>query len=157
MDCTASDDSGVLEIGERYLFASKKNRGFLSRRSALELQIRIIRRSSASEKTAEILNLSKDKIGELTFCPRLKADGVTAAIQASLDTTLFLDDELFENLMETLHLGKKPEWLQLDIEKVGTLAHGWEPDGSRKEWKIANPSEPSSVDITKIALGIKLF
>lgn len=153
--CTAADNSGVLEIGKEHVFASRKNRSLIGRRHACELDVRIKRRSSASEKTAEILKLSRDKIGELTFCPPSKADEVNAATSASLDATVFLDDRLFDSFMNTLHSGKRPKWLHLDIEREGTL--GWEPDSSRKEWKIENPSDPASVDITRIAMGIELF
>jgi hypothetical protein len=74
-----------------------------------------------------------------------------------LEATVFLDDELFDSLMNTLHSGKRPQWLQLDIEREGALEYGWEPDGSRMEWKIDNPSDPASVDVTGVAMGIGLF
>jgi hypothetical protein len=157
IECKARDNSGVLEIGKKHVFASRKNRSFLSRRHACHLEVRIKRRSSASEKAAESLGLSKDKIGELSFCPPSKADEVNAASPASLEATVFLDDELFDSLMNMLYLGKRPRWLQLDIEKEGALGYGWEPDGSRMEWKIDNPSDPASVDVTRIAMGLKLF
>ena len=157
IECTAADNSGALEIGKEHVFASRKNRRLISRRHACELDVRIKRRSSAGEKTVEILKLSKDKIGELTFCPPGKADEVNAAKPASLIAIVFLDDRLFDSLMNTLHSGKRPKWLHLDIEREGTLGYGWEPDGSRKEWKIENPSDPASVDVTRIAMGIELF
>jgi hypothetical protein len=155
--CAAKDNSGVLEIGKGHVFASRKNRSLLSRRQACELDVRIKRRSSVSETAAEKHKLSKDKIGELTFCPPSRADEVSAATAASLDATLFLDDQLFDSLMSTLNSGKRPEWLQLDIEEEGALGYGWEPNGSRMKRKIDNPTDPAQVDVTSIAVGIELF
>jgi hypothetical protein len=143
IECSAADDSGVLEIGKEYVFASRKNRGYIGNRHACELQIRIKRRSSASDKTVTKLSLSKDKIGELNFGPSTKADGINAASPAYLEATLFLDDPLFDSLLNTLHSGKRPQWLRIEIEKAGTLGYGWEPDGSRMEWKIENSSGES--------------
>jgi hypothetical protein len=111
IECSAADDSGVLEIGK--------------------------------DKTVTKLSLSKDKIGELNFGPSTKADGINAASPAYLEATLFLDDPLFDSLLNTLHSGKRPQWLRIEIEKAGTLGYGWEPDGSRMEWKIENSSGES--------------
>jgi hypothetical protein len=60
IECTAADNSGVLEIGKEHVFASRKNRSLISRRHACELDVRIKRRSSASEKTAEKLNAGRN-------------------------------------------------------------------------------------------------
>lgn len=157
IECIAADSSGLLEIGKEHVFASMKNRSLISRRHACELHVRIRRRSFLSEETAAKLGLSKNKIGELEFCPPRKADVVNAAAPASLEAIVFLDDQLFDKLMNTLRSGKRPKWLQVDIEKEGALGYGWEPDGSRKEWKIDNPCDPTSVDVTRIAMGIELF
>jgi hypothetical protein len=157
IECKARDNSGVLEIGKKHVFASRSNRSLLSRRHACGLHVRIKRRSSISQEGASKLGLSEDKIGELTFCPPSKADEINTASPASLEATVFLDDELFDSLMNTLHSGKRPQWLQLDIEREGALEYGWEPDGSRMEWKIDNPSDPASVDVTGVAMGIGLF
>ena len=156
-ECTASDSSGVLEIGKRHLFASRKNRRVFSTRRACKLHVQIKRRSSASEEIAENLNLSTDKVGKLTFCPPLAADVLSVATPAALDATVFLDDQLFESLLSALYSGKRPQWLQLDIEKVGTIGYGWEPDGSRMVWKIDDPSKPASIDISGVSMGIELF
>src|SRR5271169_5335182 len=99
IECKAADDSGVLEIGKEHVFASRKNRSIISRRHACELDVRIKRRSSICDKAAENLHLSKDRIGELTFCPPSKADEVNAASPASLDAMVFLDDQLFDSLL----------------------------------------------------------
>jgi hypothetical protein len=155
--CTAADDSGVLEIGKGHLFASRKNRSLFSKRHACELLVKIARRSSISEETATKLCLSKDKIGELNFCPPIERDEVNEASPASLEASVFLDNQLFDSIVNTLPSGKRAGLIQLDIESEGTLGYGWEPDGSRMEWKIDNPSDPASVDITSIAMGIDLF
>jgi hypothetical protein len=155
--CTAQNDSGVLEIGKEHIFASRKNRRLFSRRRACELDVRIKRRSSISEETATKLSLSKYKIGELTFFGAIKKDEVNDSSPASLGASVFLDDQLFDSLMNTLQSGKRPKLLQLDIENEGTLEFGWEPDGSRMEWKIANPTEPSHVDVISISMWTDLF
>jgi hypothetical protein len=157
IESAARDNSGTLEIGKGYVFASRKNRSLISRRHALKLQLRVRRRSSAGEEVAARLGLSNDKIGELSFCPPMKKDDLTPAIPASLEALVFLDDQLLDGLMNALLPGKRPGWIQLDIEREGALRYGWEPDGSRMEWKIENPSDPAYVDITRIEIGIELF
>jgi hypothetical protein len=155
--CTAQNDSGVIEIGKEHVFASRKNRSLFSRRRTCELDVRIKRRSSVSEETATKLSLSKDKIGELTFFPPIRKGKGNDASPASLGASVFLDDQLFDCLMNTLQSGKRSKLLQLDIESEGTLEFGWEPDGSRMEWKIANPSEPSHIDVISIEMWTDLF
>jgi hypothetical protein len=157
IECTAADSSRVLEIGKKHVFASRKYRSLFSKRRSCKLDVRIRRRSSVSELPAEKLNLSKDKIGELTFGPPRKADEVNTATPAFLEAIVFLDDRSFDNLMNTLLSGKRPKWLNLDIESEGTLGYGWEPDGSRKEWKIDDLSDTATVDVTTIAMGTELF
>lgn len=155
--CTAANDSGVLEIGKEHVFASRKNRSLFSKRHVCQLLVKINRRSSISEETATKLSLSEDKIGQLNFCPPIKKDVVNDASPASLEASVFLDDQLFDSIMNTLPSGKRAELIQLDIESEGTLGYGWEPDGSRMEWKIDNPSDPAHVDVNSIAMGIELF
>lgn len=157
IECIAASNSSVLEIGKQHVFASRKKRSLLSRRHACDLHVRIKRRSSIGEKSVEKLNLSKDKIGELTFCPPSKADDVNTATPASLDATVFLEDPVFDSLMNALQFGKRPEWLQLDLQREGSIRYGWEPDGSRMEWKIENTTDSTSVEVTKIAMGLQLF
>ena len=155
--CRAADDSGVLEIGKEHVFASRKNRSLFSKRHACELLVKITRRSSISDETATRLSLSNDKIGELNFCPPIKKAELNDASPASLEASVFLDDKLFDSIMNTLPSGKRAELIQLDIESEGALGYGWEPDGSRMKWKIDNPSESSHVDVISIAMGIELF
>ena len=157
IECAAADNSGIVEIGSKHIYASRKKRSLVSRRDECDLQVRIKRRSFVSEETAAKLSLSKDKIGELSFCPPSKEDEFSSAIPASLEAAVFMDDQLFTSITNTLHSGKRLEWLRLDIERKGTLGYGWEPDGSRIEWKIDNPSEPAYVDVTSIAMGLELF
>jgi len=157
IECTAADNSGVLEIGKEHVFASRNNRSLFSKRHACKLDVEIRRSSSISEEMAAAFRRSKDKIGSLNFHPPSKKDEVNDASPASLQANVFLDDQIFNSLMNTLHSGKRPKWLQLDIEREGTLEYGWEPDGSRKEWKIDNPSDIATIDVTSIAMGTELF
>jgi hypothetical protein len=93
----------------------------------------------------------------LTFFPPIRKGKGNDASPASLGASVFLDDQLFDCLMNTLQSGKRSKLLQLDIESEGTLEFGWEPDGSRMEWKIANPSEPSHIDVISIEMWTDLF
>jgi hypothetical protein len=45
----------------------------------------------------------------------------------------------------------------LYIEKSGVLEYGWEPDGSRKTWKLESTIDLSCVDVESIDVSIGLF
>jgi len=45
----------------------------------------------------------------------------------------------------------------MEIEKQGVLEYGWEPDGSRKVWKLESATQPSCVDVGNISIAIELF
>ena len=157
IDCTAADNSGVLEIGKEHVFASRRNRSIFSRRHACKLNVEIRRRSSVSEDMAAAMGLSKEKIGALNFYPPSKAYETFPETIGFLLASVFLDDSLFDSLMKTLHSGKRPKWLQLEIAMEGAIGYGCEPDGSRMEWKIGNPSDTATIDVTSIAMGTELF
>lgn len=156
-ECAPADNSGVLDIGDKYVYASKENLSFLRKRNYCELTVRINRKSSVSEKTTTEMGMSTDKIGGLGFYPPYKKDETGRSVPAFLEAFAFLDDQVFDRILGAIASGKKPEWLTFDIENKGTLTYGWEPDGSRIEWKIDNIDDPAYVDITSMAIGIELF
>ena len=116
--------SGVLEIDDRYVFTGKAIGHVFSKRRRCELEIWIKRRSSIDEVVAAKLKLSKEKIGELTFCPPMKADDFTPALYASLSANLFVDDQLFDTLMNLLLAGKRLRSMALDVEREGVIKYG---------------------------------
>lgn len=160
IDCIASDGAGVLEIGKRHVFASRKNRKLLSRRRSCDLEVWIILRSSLSEEAVQKLNLSQDKIGELTFVPPSPKTALYSASRACLGASLFLNDSEYESLVAAFLSGKRPRSLALELEwdpGKGPLRYGWEPDGSRIEWKVDELAEPISVGVAELTIGIDLF
>ena len=154
-DCRALG-SGVLEIDDRYVFTGKAIGNVFSKRRRCDLELWIKRRSSINEVVAAKLRLSKEKIGELTFCPPRKAGDFTPALYASLSASLFIGDQLFDTLMNLLLSGKRPTSIALDVEKEGVIKYGWEPDGSRMEWKTQN-SDESIIDVISISFRSELF
>ena len=154
--CTALG-SGVLEIDNHYVFSRKTNRRIFGRRRSCDLQVRVKRRSSVDEIVAATLKLSREKIGELSFCPPTRADGLVPASEGSLEASLFVDDQLFDTLMRVLLSGKRPTSLEFDVEREGVIRYGWEPDGSRMEWKTQSPSTVSSIDVTSVSMSCELL
>lgn len=149
--------SGSLEIGDRHVFATRKTRPILSKRRFCDLQVSVKRRSSLTQENIDKIGLSASKIGNLCFVPPGEKDLFWPSQRAALDADVFVSDELFERLVSTFHAGKGTNWLELDIEKPGVLEYGWEPDGSRKTWKLESTTGLSYVDVESIDVGIGLF
>jgi hypothetical protein len=59
LGCSPVDSTGVLEIGEKYVFASGSNFASRGKRRLRHLQIRVIRKSELKPETTEELNLSE--------------------------------------------------------------------------------------------------
>lgn len=158
IECAAADSSGVLEIGKGYIFASRSNRNLLSRRRSCSLQFRIQRRSCLSEEGIAKLNLSREKIGELSFVPPAEKWAFGRGDRACLEADVFLSDTNFEALMETLNSNHRPGWLNIEFAwgLKENLRFGWEPDGSRMELKI-DDSKSASVDLLDLTMGFEVF
>lgn len=157
LDCSAPDDDGVLEIGERYAFTAKASRHLLGKRKSCNLRVWVKRRSSAGQKAVEKLGLSPSKIGELGFYPPSEKGDFFPGRPAALEAMAFVSDELFDGLVTTLRATKPATWLVLEIEKQGVLEYGWEPDGSRRIWKLESVAEPSYVDVEMMEIGFDLL
>jgi hypothetical protein len=157
LECTATDQSGVLEIGNTHVFASKNNIGFARKRRACDLQLYIKRKSGLTDKSLAKLSLSDEKIGEVGFYPDYEARDLVPSRPGSLEAFVFVSDQLFETISNALQMGRKTESIQLDIEKKGTLAFGWELDGSRMTWNLDDAAKPSYVDVTRLDIRLSLF
>jgi len=159
IECVPAYSSGVLEIGKRHIFASRGNRKLWSRRRSCNLQFRIQRRSCLSEEGIAKLNLSREKIGELSFIPSIAKWNFGSAERACLEGVAFLSDDNFATLTQTLTSDHRPGWLQIELAwepKGDGIQFGWEPDGSRIEWKI-DDSESASVDVVALTMGFQMF
>lgn len=155
--CSPAHGFGTLEIGDRHVFADRPNRSILGKRKSCELQVSVMRRGSLTQENIESIGLSASKIGNLCFVPPGEKDLFVPAQPAALDARVFVSDELFERLVNSFQAGKKANWLELDIEKPGVLEYGWEPDGSRKTWKLENEKDLSYVDVSSIDISTGLF
>lgn len=157
LDCVPDPTVAVLEIGDGHVFASKANRSLFNRRQACNLRVRLQRKTTLKRESVKKLNLSESKIGELVFCPASEAGDFHPASPAALDATLFVSDELHGRLLDAFQAGKRASLLTMEIEKQEVLKFGWEPDGSRKVWKLESATEPSTVDVGSFGITIELF
>jgi hypothetical protein len=155
--CSPTHESGTLEIGDRHVFATRRNRPILSKRKSSNLEVSLKRRGSLTQENIDSIGLSASKIGNLYFVPPGKKGLFWPSQPAALDANVFVSDELFERLVSTFQAGKVVNWLELYIEKPGVLGYGWEPDGSRITWKLESTTELSYVDVSSIDIGIGLF
>jgi hypothetical protein len=152
--CSPTDKSGTLEIGDRHVFATRRNRPILGKRKSCALVVSVKRRSSLTKENIDTIGLSASKIGNLCFVPPGEKDLFWPSQSAALDADVFVSDELFDGLVSALQSGKRATWLELEIEKRGVLEYGWEPDGSRKVWKLESTTEMSCVDVESMDVGI---
>ncbi len=157
VDCSPTDAFGILEIGDRYIFAARAKRSIFGKRKSCDLQISVKRRNSLTHENIEKIGLSDAKIGNLCFVPPVKGDSFWPSQRAALDAVVFVTDELFESLVSALVAGKRIDRIELDIEKPCTLEYGWEPDGSRKIWKLESTTDSSYVDVGRIDFGARLI
>jgi hypothetical protein len=155
--CSPRHGSGTLEIGDRHVFAARLNRPILSTRKSCNFEVSVQRKSTLTQEKIDAIGLSASKIGNLYFVPPGEKDLFWPSQPAALDATVFVSDGLFDRLVSALQAGKKVTWLDLEIEKEGVLKYGWEPDGSRKTWKLESTTDPSRVDVESIEFGIGLF
>jgi hypothetical protein len=155
--CSPTQESGVLEIGDRYVFAATHNRPILDKRKSCNFQVSVQRISFLSQEKIAMIGLSASKIGNLYFVPPVEKELFWPSQPAALDATVFVCDELFERLVSAFQAGKGINWLELSIEKPGILEYGREPDGSRITWKLESTTDQSCVDVESIDVGIGLF
>lgn len=157
IDCSALDDDGALEIGEKHVFTAKDNQFLIGKRIPCDLRVWVRRKCSLDEKTVEKLGLSKFKIGELGFYPASGGGDFYPGRKATLEAMAYVSDALFEKLLTAFQALKSVGWLSLDVQKNGVLEYGWEPDGSRKVWKLESATEPSYINLERIDIGLDLI
>jgi hypothetical protein len=112
LTCSPTNESGTLEIGDRYVFATRQNRPILSKRKFCNLGLSVKRRSSLTQESIDMIGLSASKIGNLCFVPPGKKGLFGPSQPAALDAKVFVTDELFERLMSTFQAGKGINWLE---------------------------------------------
>jgi hypothetical protein len=156
-DCRPTKSNGVLDIGEKYIFGATQIGIILGKRRSCKLQVELRRKSSLTQELIQAFNLATSKIGALTFHPPSKQLDFFPASPAFLDAHLYVGDEYFDRLLSALQAGKRVMGIDLEIEKPGFLEYGREPDGSRIVWKLENTTEPSTVHVESMNIGIELF
>lgn len=159
LECIASEESSALEIGAKHILVNPNKPGFDGGRGPCELRIWVRRRDGLSAEKATKLGLSERKIGELGFFPAQEpGPGDFWKIQpASLEAFVFVNDGVFADIASALKAGRTTGLIDIEIEREGVLAYGWEPDGSRIVWGIENTNEPSYVDVTRLKIRLSLF
>lgn len=158
-ECAASKESSELEVGAKHIFVNPNKLGFDRDRSPCDLRIWIRRRDGLSAERVSKLGLSEEKIGELGFFPALEPGpgDLWKTQPASLEAFVFVNDGLFADIANALKAGRTTDLIDIEIERKGVLAYGWEPDGSRIVWGIENTNEPSYVDVTGLKIRLSLF
>ncbi len=157
VECSAIKDTGVFEIGERHAFGLKPALSILASRRYCDLRLAVRQRGSLTQKNIEKLELSENKIGQLSFCPPYKGDGIGFSSPGELGAEIFVTNELFEMLSNTLQARRKSTQVCLELGMPDAIRFGWEPDGSRKVWKLESTTETSSVAIESFHLWAGLF
>jgi hypothetical protein len=155
IDCSPSFlDRSVWEIGTRHVFAHRANRPILSKRKSCDLEACVHPKSKVDPEIIEQMGLSDSKIGTLAFVPPGEKGLFFYSQPAYLRANIFVNDELFDRLVSALQFGKRATQLEFEIEKQGVLEYGWEPDGSRKVWKLESTTETSCVDVESMDVEI---
>jgi len=160
LSCSPTASAAVLEIGAKHVFARRSKLSFLSflrKRRLRKLRLVVDRQSELTPEIAEKLNLSKSKIGKVWFEPPKRRDKSGPSCRADLGAKVWINDELHASLRNLLQAAIKPTLLRLslELEGEGVLRYGWEPDGSRMVWDLANANEPSSLDVS--SMNIELY
>lgn len=161
VDCSPTDSTVLLEIGEKHVFARRTKRpflAFLGKRRLCDFSINLKRKSEVTTEESEKIGLSNAKIGFLFFFPPEKKDEVGPGSPALLGARVFVSDELHESLRDVLQAGERRKWLRLSLEiEEGGLKYGSEPDGSRMVWKVENENECSHLNVTSLDIRVCRF
>jgi hypothetical protein len=147
-------DRGVWEIGNRHVFAHRANRPIFSKRRSCGLVVCVHRKSEVAPEFIDGMGLSDSKIGALVFIPPGEKILFWFSQPAILQANVFVNDEFFDRLVFALQSGKRTTRLELEIQKQGVLEFGWEPDGSRRVWKLESTTETSCVDVESMDFGL---
>lgn len=156
LDCQPLLTSGTFVIGDKYVFAASRNHMFFVKRDSSSLYMRFVMKNSLTKQQVEAIGLSESKIGFVSFMPSECENRSKSPIHVNLDATIFVDDSFLEKILSALQAGKVIEWINILIEKEGILTYGWEPDGSRKLWKLEASNVCTDVDVVSLGMNIKL-
>jgi hypothetical protein len=138
----ANGGSCTIEIGQRYVFS----RGYEQGLERCGLKLRIMQRSSLTDENIAIQGLNQERIGRLGFYPALSP--------VLLEASVFLDDQVFNRLLNSLEMQKGMRSALLSITGEEILKFHL-PDWY--SWRIDNEQEPSYVYITRLEIPFLLF
>jgi hypothetical protein len=144
----------VWEIGDRHVFAHRANRPLFCKRKSCGLVVSVYRQSDVALEDIGKIGQSDFRIGALVFAPPSKGDWAWRFHPAVIEANVHVGDEFFDRLVSAIQSGKRATWLRVEIEKRGVLEYGWEPDGSRRVWKLESTTEASCLDVESMDVGI---
>lgn len=145
----ANGGACTIEIGGRYAFS----RGYEEALERCGLELRIKQRSSLTDENIAVLGLNQERFGRLVFYP---ASGTSDDVlsPALLEASVFLDDQVFNRLLNSLEMQRGTRSALLSISGEETLKFQL-PD--RYIWRIDNEQEPSHVYVTRLEMPFLLF
>jgi hypothetical protein len=159
-DLSPTDSTEALQIGEKHVFASRRNRQFLAfsgKRRICDLSMNVDRKSELTPEESEKIGLSNARIGELVFFPPQKRGEHGSTLPAHLGGRVFVSDELHDSLRQILQAGKRPTWLRLILEIEVKDALRWQESHGRISpyvWDLESSTDCSYLDVKSMDVNI---
>jgi hypothetical protein len=124
----------TLDVGEDYVFCTNLHlRLHAKNREQVEATVTIRRSTADIRETLIRIGGDKDSIGRVDFYPPRSSDESWSNTGPSLNYSIYLNDQSFELLADRVK--NKNEASEISIS-IANIDWGWEPDGSRQEWKL---------------------
>lgn len=141
----------TLDIGDDYVFCTNSYlRIHGKNREQVEGSITIRRLTQHAKEGLAHIGFDDDAIGRVDFYPPRISDESWSNMGPTLNYSIYLKDELFELISDRV---KNLNAVDIISVSIGNIDWGWEPDGSRQEWKLDPDSKRNikpieSFDIT---------
>lgn len=146
--CTNGGNCTV-EIGGKYAFS----RGYEQGLERCGLNLRVAPRSSLTDENVAVQGLNQEIIGRLAFYSSEMLSSDVVLSPAQLDASVFLDDQVFNRMLNSLEMQRGISSALLSIS--GSNLKFQLPDSYT--WRIDNVQEPSYVHITRLEIVFLLF
>jgi hypothetical protein len=146
--CT-NGGSCTVEIGGKYAFSRGSEQGL----EHCGLKLRVAPRSSLTDENIAVQGLNQEIIGRLAIYSSeiLSSDEILSP--ALLEASVFLDDQVFNKLLNSLEMQRGISSALLSIS--GRMLMFQLPD--LYTWRIDNAQEPSYLHITRLEIIFLLF